>query len=130
MDAVAIDHLNVRIPTDGIDRALAFYRDGLGFDVERLDAFEAGERPFFAVRLAPESVLHLWPDEDFEEPTGRNFDHVAIHLDATGEEIRETVAAADVPIVDDRTVAGAQGEARSVYVRDPFGYLLELKSRH
>jgi catechol 2,3-dioxygenase-like lactoylglutathione lyase family enzyme len=130
MDAVAIDHLNLQIPADGTERALEFYRDVLGFDIERLDAFEAGERPFFAVRLTPASVLHLWPDEAFEEPAGQNFDHVAIHLDATGDEIRELVENADVSVVDDRTVAGAQGDARSVYVRDPFGYLLELKSRH
>ena len=130
MDAVAIDHLNLQIPPDGTERALAFYRDVLGFEIERLEAFEAGERPFFAVRLTPESVLHLWPDEAFEKPAGQNFDHVAIHLDATGDEIRELVENADVSVVDDRPVAGAQGEARSVYVRDPFGYLLELKRRH
>lgn len=130
MDAVAIDHLNLKIPADGRDDALAFYRDGLGFDVERLAAFEAGDRPFFAIRLTPDSVLHLWADEDFEVGTGRSFDHVAIHLDASGETIRDQVEDAEIRVLEDRSVDGARGEARSIYVRDPFGYLLELKSRH
>lgn len=130
MDPRAIDHVNLKIPADGRDRALAFYRDTLGFDAERLDQFAAGDTPFFAIRLHDRSVLHLWPDPAFEPPTGRNFDHVSIHLVETAESIRSTLHSADVPIEDDREVLGAAGEATAVYVRDPFGYLLELKARH
>lgn len=130
MDAVAIDHINLRIPSDGLPQALEFYRDGLGFEIERRDEFEAGETPFIAVRLTDTSVIHLWPDPDFESPDGSNYDHISIHLDESGESIRETVEDTPVPIEDDRTVAGAVGQERAIYVRDPSGYLVELKAAH
>ncbi|AOW80172.1 lactoylglutathione lyase [Halodesulfurarchaeum formicicum] len=130
MDAIAMDHVNLRIPAAGRDRAVEFYGEKLGFEIELEDAFDAGDRPFFAVRLTPQSVLHLWPDPEFEPPQKQNFDHVAIHLDASIEAIREDLAAAGVESVDDREVFGAMGTARSVYVQDPFGYLVELKARH
>lgn len=130
MDAVAIDHVNLRIPATGLQQALDFYRDALGFEIERLEQFEAGEKPFIAVRLSKHSVLHLWPDPDFEAPSGRNYDHVSIHLDESAERIREILENAELPIEDDRTVAGAVGHERAIYVRDPFDYLVELKAAH
>ena len=130
MDAVAIDHVNLRIPPDGIHQAIDWYVERLGFEVERVAEFEAGEKPFIAVRLTDTTVIHLWPDPDFEPSSGLNFDHVSIHLDESVESIRETVEKAGISVEDDRTVAGAQGDARAIYVRDPFGYLVELKARH
>lgn len=130
MDATAIDHVNLRIPPDGIQQAIDWYVDGLGFEVERIAEFEAGEKPFIAVRLTETTVIHLWPDPDFEQPSGRNYDHVSIHLDEPADSIRETVENSGLSVEDDRTVAGAMGEGRAVYVRDPFGYLIELKARH
>lgn len=130
MDAHAIDHANLHIPSDGIETALEFYRDALGFHIERLDQFHAGETPFFAVRVTPKSAIHLWPDPDFEPPSGEGYDHLAIHLAESLGAIRETVQTAEITIEDERSVLGAAGEATSIYVRDPFGYLLELKADH
>lgn len=130
MDPVAIDHLNLKIPPDGHDRALAFYRDTLGFDADRLDGFATDELPFFAIRLTDRSVIHFWPDLDFEPPSGQNYNHLSIHLDEPIESIKETLDTAGVSPEDERKVLGATGTARAVYVRDPFGYLVELKARH
>lgn len=130
MEPVAIDHLNLKIPLDGRDRALTFYRDTLGFAADRLDRFAADEIPFFAIRLTDTSVIHFWPDPDFEPPTNQNYDHVSIHLEDSIESIRETLDDTGIPLEDDREVLGAAGTARAVYVRDPFGYLIELKARH
>ncbi|MFW6458358.1 MAG: VOC family protein [Halodesulfurarchaeum sp.] len=128
MDALAIDHANLRIPPDSIDEALDFYVGKLGFEAEGLSAFEQGELPFVAIRLTDRSTIHLWPETDFEPPGERNFDHLAIHLEDSEQTIRETLSGAN--IVDQREVLGASGWAQSFYVRDPFGYLLELKSKH
>jgi len=128
MDASHIDHVNLRIPEDGVERAAAFYADALGFDVEGRERYEAGEKPFFDVRLTPEAVLHLWPTDDFDPPTGENYDHVAIVVDHTIEEMRERLDRAGVPIQKELTPLGATGEAPAAYVKDPFGYTVELKS--
>ncbi|MFC7069890.1 VOC family protein [Halobaculum lipolyticum] len=128
MNVRTIDHVNLRIPADGLAAARAFYADGLGFELEGVDRFESGAKPFFDVRLAPAHVIHLWPTEEFAAPAATNYDHVALVV----EEDVETVTAdlADAGIAVERELdspLGATGEAGAVYVRDPFGYRVELK---
>jgi catechol 2,3-dioxygenase-like lactoylglutathione lyase family enzyme len=128
MDATAIDHVNLRIPADGLDAAVGFYRDALGFDVENRDLFESGEKPFFSVRLTPASVIHLRPAEDFEPPAETAFDHVAIEFAHDIDELCDHLEAAGVEIDRRLEPLGATGVAPAVYVTDPFGYTLELKA--
>ncbi|UPW01879.1 VOC family protein [Halorussus gelatinilyticus] len=127
MNATAIDHVNLKIPDDGKDAALDFYCDGLGFDADDLGVYESGEKPFFSIRLSPGSVLHLWPDADFEAPTGTNYDHVAIRLDESIAEVKATLDDAGIEILDEFEPLGATGTGPAVYVEGPFGYRVELK---
>jgi catechol 2,3-dioxygenase-like lactoylglutathione lyase family enzyme len=122
VNARHIDHVNLRIPTDGIGTAQTFYGEKLGFGIE--DArYEAGEKPFFDVRLSPTGVLHLWPSDDFEAPTPANFDHVCVVVEAEIEAVRSRLDDAGVEIDGELdSPLGATGEAASVYVVDPFGY--------
>ena len=128
MDATEIDHVKLRIPADGIDDALGFYRDALGFAVEGMDRYESGEKPFFSVRLAPGAVVHVEPDEGFEPPARTGYDHVAVRIDDSIDGIEAALSAAGVAA--DRRLAplGATGSAPAVYVTDPFGYRVELKA--
>jgi catechol 2,3-dioxygenase-like lactoylglutathione lyase family enzyme len=129
VNARHIDHVNLRIPADGADDAREFYGDRLGFGIE--DAlYEADEKPFLDVRLSATGVLHLWPTTEFEPPTATNYDHVAIVVEESVEAIEADLDAAGIDV--DRTLdspLGATGEAGAVYVRDPFGYRVELKER-
>lgn len=126
--ARTIDHVNLRIPADGLDAAREFYADGLGFDLEGVDRFEAGDKPFFDVRLAPEHVIHLWPSEEFTSPTGSNFNHVALVVEEDVGEVKEQLALGGIEVEKELdSPLGATGEAGAVYVRDPFGYRVELK---
>ncbi|MDV7349381.1 VOC family protein [Halorubrum distributum] len=129
MNARHIDHVNLRIPEDGADAAREFYGEKLGFGVE--DAlYAADEKPFFDVRLSATAVIHLWPTEEFERPTKTNYDHVAVVVEESPEEIERELAEAGVEV--EKTLdspLGATGEAGAVYVRDPFGYRVELKAR-
>jgi catechol 2,3-dioxygenase-like lactoylglutathione lyase family enzyme len=129
MDVSHVDHVNLHIPADGVEEAVEFYVDRLGFDTDRMDAFEAGEKPFFSVRLAPTHVVHLWPSQEFEPPTGEHYDHLALVVDHDIGEITDRLAEAGV-VVEERLDAptGATGTAPAVYVRDPFGYRVELKA--
>ncbi|OYR58101.1 VOC family protein [Halorubrum halodurans] len=129
MKARHIDHVNLRIPEDGVETAREFYGDELGFGIE--DAlFEAGEKPFLDVRLSATGVIHLWPTAEFEPPTATNYDHVCVVVEESLDAIEAELDAAGIEI--DRTLEsplGATGEAAAVYVRDPFGYRIELKAR-
>jgi lactoylglutathione lyase len=128
MDGTAIDHVKLRIPADGIETALAFYRDALGFGIDGMDLYESGEKPFFSVRLAPGAVVHLEPDEAFAAPTQTAYDHIAVRVDDDIEGIEATLADAGIEIDRRLDPLGATGVAPAVYVTDPFGYRLELKA--
>ncbi|MFD1569239.1 VOC family protein [Halorubrum laminariae] len=129
MIARHIDHVNLRIPAEGVDEAREFYGDALGFGIE--DAlYAAGEKPFFDVRISETGVIHLWPTASFEPPTATNYDHVAVVVEEPIDAIESELDAAgvDVEKILDSPL-GATGEAGAVYVRDPFGYRVELKER-
>ncbi|WP_255150041.1 VOC family protein [Halorarius halobius] len=129
MNGRHIDHANLRIPADGREPARQFYGEGLGFGIE--DArYEAGEKPFFDVRLSATGVIHLWPTESFDAPEATNFDHVCVVVEEDVESIKRRLDEADIAIDTELdSPLGATGEAGSVYVEDPFGYRIELKER-
>jgi catechol 2,3-dioxygenase-like lactoylglutathione lyase family enzyme len=125
----SIDHVNLRIPEDGVEDGIAFYRDGLGLAIEGRDRYERGEKPFFDVRLAPTHVIHLWPTPEFDPPEATNYDHVALIVEEPIEAILDTLDTADIDVEHHLDAPlGATGEAPAVYVRDPFGYRVELKA--
>ena len=128
MDATEIDHIKLRIPADGIDTAIEFYRDTLGFGIDGMDLYESGEKPFFSARLAPGAVIHLEPDEGFEPPARTAYAHVAVRIDDTIAGIERELEAAGVGIDRRLDPLGATGVAPAVYITDPFGYRLELKA--
>ncbi len=129
MEISTIDHVNLRIPADGVDPATEFYGERLGFGTEGVEAVRSAEQPFFDVRLAPEHVLHLWPSPEFESPSGNNYSHVALVVDGDVAAIRDHLAAANVEVERELSgPLGATGRAPAVYVRDPFGYQVELKA--
>jgi catechol 2,3-dioxygenase-like lactoylglutathione lyase family enzyme len=120
MDVRSIDHVNLRIPTDGIDDAVVFYRDRLGFAIEGLEHHREGDQPFFDVRLAPAHVLHLWPTDEFGPPSGNNYDHVALVVEADIETVKERLSTAEVPVASELDAPlGATGRGPAVYVEDP-----------
>ncbi|WP_435073602.1 VOC family protein [Halorubrum sp. HHNYT27] len=129
MQARHIDHVNLRVPEDGVDDAREFYGERLGFGIED-DPYAAGEKPFFDVRLSATAVVHLWPTDEFEPPTATNYDHVAVAVEESIDEIEAELDAAGVDIEKSMdSPLGATGESPAVYVRDPFGYRVEITAQ-
>jgi catechol 2,3-dioxygenase-like lactoylglutathione lyase family enzyme len=130
MDVRAIDHVNLSIPESRVDDAVAFYRDSLGFGMEDLEAYRAGERPLFTARLGETCVIHFSPvdDAEFEPPAGANFSHVCLIVESDVEGIRDLAEREGVPVERESTPLGATGRNGALYVTDPFGYTLELKA--
>ena len=127
MKIAAADHTNWR--GRDVERSLGFYRDVLGLEPFGLEAYERGEHPLVSLRVTPDFILHLRPDPTFEPvPTG-GYDHLALVVeDATPDALAEHLEAAGVEIEDrSENVIGARGSGQALYVRDPDGYLIELK---
>ena len=121
------DHTNWRV--SNLERSLHFYRDILGLEPFGLEEYNRGERPIISLRVTPTFILHLRPDSGFESgPTG-GYDHLALVVEDTDPEaLAQHLREAGVE-VERRLegVVGARGEGEALYVRDPDGYLIELK---
>jgi glyoxylase I family protein len=126
----ALDHVVLRVPD--MKKALGFYADVLGARVERrLDQFgmvqlRAGESIIDLVDIAA-AWLQAEGARTFL-PEARNVDHVCIRVDPFDEAaIERHLALRGIEIIERGQRYGAQGNGPSVYLRDPFGTVVELK---
>lgn len=119
----SLDHV-VLVVRD-VERSVGWYRDVLGMAVEQLDEWRRGERPFPSVRVDRGTILDLVAGQ----PEGTNMDHLALVV--TGVELAEL--AADPPdglevLGPARQLSGARGTGTALYVRDPDGHTIELRT--
>jgi catechol 2,3-dioxygenase-like lactoylglutathione lyase family enzyme len=121
------DHTNWRVKD--VERSLGFYRDVLGLEPFGLEAYERGEHPLVSLRVTPEFILHLRPDPTFEPVSTGGYDHLALVIEGTNPDaLAEYLTEAGVDIEStSKNVIGARGSGEALYVRDPDGYLIELK---
>lgn len=128
MKAKRIDHINLRIPEDRVDRAVEFYRDKLGFETAKLEEYKAGERTSFFIMTGETSMINIRPKKSFKKPDTKNFDHFCLVLAENIESIKEKLSKADIEIIRESKPLGSKGRAPAVYIRDPFNYKIEIKS--
>ncbi len=122
VQVVGLDHIVLLTPD--VERALAWWTGMLGLEGDRVEAWRAGDVPFPSVRIDAGTIVDLFAGDR----TGRNLDHVCVVIDPTTD-LDALVAAGDFEVergpVD---VYGARGMGRSVYVRDPDGNVVELRT--
>jgi catechol 2,3-dioxygenase-like lactoylglutathione lyase family enzyme len=116
-----LDHLVLNV--EDVERSLAWYTGLLGLTPERVDDWRAGQVPFPSVRINDRTIIDLMTIER----TGHNVDHICLvvdrgDVDAIADDSRFDVV--DGPV--DRW--GARGSGWSVYVTDPDGNTVELRS--
>ena len=121
------DHTNWRVKD--VERSLGFYSDVLGLEPFGLEEYERGEHPLVSLRVTPEFILHLRPDPTFETVSTGGYDHLALVVEGTNPDaLAERLKEAGVEIEGtSENVIGARGSGKALYVRDPDGYLIELK---
>ena len=125
-----LDHVVLRVPD--MDKALAFYRGILGAEVERrIEKFgivqlRAGQSLIDLVDVGTE-WLRAEGAKPFT-PDARNVDHVCLRIEPFDEGAIEKYLIDNGVEIGERGIRyGAQGNGPSVYVRDPFGTVIELK---
>jgi catechol 2,3-dioxygenase-like lactoylglutathione lyase family enzyme len=125
--AVAVhgfDHLVLRVADTR--RSVAWYGGLLGLEVLRLEEWERGEVVFVSVRIGPTTIIDLL--EVASDPTVGSLDHLCLVVDPATD--LAALAADDRFDVLEGPVGrwGAQGDGTSVYVRDPDGITVELRT--
>ena len=120
-----LDHVVLR--TSQIGEVLGFYRDKLGFPVERtieplgLYQLRAGAALVDVLDTTVFTVAAAGPGESL-------FDHFCLSVSASSaDELCAMLDAVHVPHGDPAERYGATGNGTSVYVSDPDGRTVELK---
>ena len=117
--AIGFDHVVLKCAD--VEKSLAFYVDLLGLEPERVDEWRRGDVLFPSVRITPTTIIDL-----FGQPgDGTNVDHICLAIEPVD---LEAVAASFPGSRRGDHLFGAQGFASSVYVPDPDGNIVELRS--
>jgi catechol 2,3-dioxygenase-like lactoylglutathione lyase family enzyme len=120
LTVTGIDHIVLQVPE--VAPVVAWYRDELGLAVERLEEFEAGQAIFVTVRIDATTIIDVLPGER----TGENVNHFAV---VVAEDVDELAASGSFDVeIGPADLSGAQGQGRGIYIRDPAGNLVELRS--
>ena len=115
-----LDHIVLKVAD--AERSLRWYCDRLGLEPVRYAEWKAGEAPFVSVRIDEGTIIDLVE----AERTGENLDHFALWV--TGD-VESIVDHPDVEVVSRAPrLFGARGWGSVVYVRDPDGNEVELRS--
>ncbi|WP_457032944.1 VOC family protein [Kitasatospora sp. P5_F3] len=114
------DHLVLNV--QDVERALEFYCGPLGLAPVRVEEWRAGKAPFPSVRVSPTTIIDLVAHERGES----NVDHFCLVVEPLDwQEVLDSGALTVLEGPVDRY--GARGSARSVYVQDPDGNVIELR---
>ncbi|HEX2384245.1 MAG TPA: VOC family protein [Acidimicrobiales bacterium] len=121
MKVVGIDHVVLTVPD--VEAVVEWYRDELGLEVLRLEEWRRSEVLFVSLRVSPTCLIDVMQGER----TGENVNHVAFSVDEA--DVDEIAASGRYDIVmGPADLYGAQGNGRGVYINDPAGNLVELRT--
>jgi catechol 2,3-dioxygenase-like lactoylglutathione lyase family enzyme len=129
LKVVSLDHFVLRVRD--IEASLRFYRGVLGLPIEFLDEYRAGTRPFVSARVG-DQLIDLVPDSTYDPQEGMykgGFMHCCVEIDGKLAAIVPWLHERGVEVIEDQPAPrmGARGMGLSIYVKDPDGYIVELK---
>ena len=116
---VGLDHIVLRVAD--VEKSLAFYIDTLGLEPVRVEEWRKGEVLFPSVRLTPTTIIDVFG----AERSGENLDHFCLVIEPTD---LEALAGQFPGARRADGLFGAQGFASSLYIHDPDGNTVELRS--
>ncbi len=120
-----LDHFVLRVRD--LERSLEFYGNILGLPIEFLDDYRAGRRPFVSARVG-DQLIDLVPDPTYDG-TGGGMLHFCVEIDGSLAAVLPQLKERGVDVIEEQPMArmGARGVGLASYVRDPDGYVVELK---
>jgi catechol 2,3-dioxygenase-like lactoylglutathione lyase family enzyme len=121
MRVTGVDHYVLVAPD--VEALIAWYRDELGLQPERLDEWRRGEVLFASLRVSESTLIDVFAGER----SGVNVDHVALTVDDV--DLDEVAASGRFAVeMGPMDLFGARGTGRGIYIRDPAGNRVELRT--
>jgi len=121
MRITAIDHYVLQVAD--VERSVAWYRDVLGLQPERLEEWRRGEVLFPSLRISEISLIDLIA----AERTGENVNHVALVVEDVDLEALASSGTVEVHS-GPAQLFGARGTGTGLYVYDPDRNVVELRT--
>jgi catechol 2,3-dioxygenase-like lactoylglutathione lyase family enzyme len=116
-----VDHYVLVVPD--VEATVAWYRDELGLEPERLEEWRRGEVLFASLRISANTLIDVFQGDR----TGVNTDHVALVVDDV--DLDELAASGRFDVeMGPADLFGARGTGRGLYIRDPAGNRVELRT--
>lgn len=121
---VALDHIVLRVPD--VEVALAWYLDVLGLEGVRVEEWRRGEAPFPSARINAETIIDFVRRDDPADAPGGQLDHLCVVVEG---DLADLVGDDRVEVLSEPLdLFGARGQGRSIYVRDPAGITVEVRT--
>jgi catechol 2,3-dioxygenase-like lactoylglutathione lyase family enzyme len=121
MKVTGVDHYVLTVPD--VEKIVAWYRDELGLVPERLEEWRRGEVLFASLRVTPTTLIDVFTGER----TGENVNHVALVVDDV--DLDELAASGRFEVeMGPADLWGARGTGRGLYIKDPAGNRVELRT--
>lgn len=121
MRITGVDHV-VFVSADP-ERLVAWYRAQLGVEAERLEEWRRGEVLFVSLRISPTVLIDVFTGER----GGTNVDHIALTVEDV--DLDDLAASGSLEVeMGPADLFGARGAGRGLYVLDPDGNRIELRT--
>lgn len=121
VQAIGLDHLVLRVADP--ERSLTWYAERLGLEPMRVEEWRRGEVLFPSLRVDATTIIDLLQDP----PLGVNLDHLCVVVEAVDLEAVAASGAFEV-LGGPAELWGARGQGTGLYVRDPDGNTIELRT--
>lgn len=110
-----------------VERSAAWYHDKLGLELARMDEWRRGEVLFPSLRIDATTLIDLFA----AERTGENLNHFAVVVDTDAAGLQAIIDSGEFDLAGPSTPSnlfGAQGQGQGIYVKDPDGNTVELRT--
>ncbi len=123
VQVTGFDHIVLNV--SDVERSAQWYQEKLGVGLERMEEWRRGEVLFPSLRIDEHTLIDLFESER----TGENLNHFAVVVDA--DDLQAIAESGEFDLAGPAEPAdlfGARGQGLGIYVKDPDGNTVELRT--
>jgi catechol 2,3-dioxygenase-like lactoylglutathione lyase family enzyme len=123
VQVTGLDHIVLNVAD--VESSAAWYQEKLGLELIRMEEWRRGEVLFPSLRIDATTLIDLFQSER----TGENLNHFAVVVDS--DDLQAVVDSGEFELAgppQPSDLFGARGQGLGIYVKDPDGNTVELRT--
>jgi len=123
VQVTGFDHIVLNVAD--VEISAAWYQDKLGLELIRIEEWRRGEVLFPSLRIDGTTLIDLFRSER----TGENLNHFAVVVET--DDLQAVIDSGEFDLAgppQPSDLFGAQGQGLGIYVKDPDGNTVELRT--